>query len=387
MLMARKGGQHMPWRERSVMSERLEFVQFASQEDVNLTALCQRFGISRTTGYKWLERYSEDGLDGLEDQSRRPQHAPGRTSAAMEAQVLALRDQRPAWGGRKLYHRLRELGHHEVPSPSTITAILRRHGRLATPQRPQRDLVRFEHPEPNDLLQLDFMGHLALERGRVHPLTLLDDHSRFSLALIACDCEQQALVQVHLRAVFARYGLPRAILTDNGPPWGDSGAGGLTALEVWFIRLGIRVRHGRPRHPQTQGKVERWHRTIHAEVFRGPLYRDLAACQVAFDAFRHTYNLERPHAALEHAVPASRYQPSPRPFPATLPPIAYGPDDLVRKVNPYGIISVRSQRCFIGRGLAGMPVAVRPTTTDGRYTVHFCEHTVTTIDLRQSDEV
>lgn len=305
----------------------------------------------------------------------------------METRLLAVRDAHPSWGGLKLYHHLggRKAG---VPAPSTITTILRRHGRLDPAESPKHTAVqRFEHPEPNDLWQLDFMGHLPIQRGRVHPLSLLDDHSRFGLALVACACEQQELVQTQLIHAFERYGLPRRILTDNGPPWGTSGAGGLTALEVWLLQLGIGLSHGRPAHPQTQGKVERWHATIHAEVFRFQSPLDLDCCQQRFDGFRDEYNLERPHAALDHATPASRYHPSPRPYPARLPPIEYGPDDLVRKVNAHGIISVHNQRHFIGRGLAGMPVALRPTTTDGTLTVHFCQRQVATVILQDGSNV
>jgi transposase InsO family protein len=358
------------------MSERHEFVMLASQEGSNLSDLARRYGISRKTAYKWRDRFAVDGPTGLVDQSRRPHCSPTQTEATIEHRVLAMRDRHPSWGGRKLHAVLggRAAG---MPAPSTITAILRRHGRLDPAVSATHTLVqRFEHPEPNDLWQLDFMGHLPLQHGRVHPLSLLDDHSRFGLALVACDSQQQQLVQLHLITAFERYGLPRCILTDNGPPWGTSGAGGLTALAGWLIRLGIRVSHGRPYHPQTQGKVERWHRTIQTEVFRFQSPLDLAACQTALDCFRDTYNLERPHAALGDVPPVSRYQPSPRAYPATLPPIEYGPDDLVRTVNASGIISVHNQRHFIGRGLAGMPVAIRPTMTDGTFTVHLCQQQV-----------
>jgi transposase InsO family protein len=371
----------MPWQERTRMSERHEFVSLACQPGANISSLARRYGISRTTAYKWLDRYATAGVTGLVDQSRRPATSPRRTSDALERHVLALRDANPSWGGRKLQQVLRDAGVADVPAPSTITAILARHGRLHLDGPPPlRQPQRFEHPEPNDLWQLDFMGHRRLQYGRVHPLTLLDDHSRFGLALVACDCEQQALVQQQLTAAFTRYGLPRRILTDNGPPWGTSGAGGWTALEIWLIQLGIGISHGRPAHPQTQGKVERWHATIQTEVFRFAIPLTLASCQVAFDHFRDRYNLERPHQALAYVTPASRYQPSPRSFPSRLPPVEYGPDDLVRKVNPNGIISLDNQRHFVGRGLAGTLVALRPTTIDGHWTVHFCHQQVATLD-------
>jgi Integrase core domain len=232
------------------------------------------------------------------------------------------------------------------------------------------------------------MGHRGLGDGqRVHPLTLLDDHSRFALGLFACPHERQDLVRAHLTTCFQRYGLPQAILTDNGPPWATSGGGGLTALEAWLLRLGIEVWHGRVYHPQTQGKVERLHGTIAAEVFAHRHFPHLAACQPAFDAFRVTYNRERPHEALGYAVPISRYTPSSRPFPATLPEIGYGPDDQVRLVRDQGAISFHNRSYFISRGLIGLPVAVRPTTTDGVFQVVYCQSEVATIDLHDHPEV
>jgi transposase InsO family protein len=385
MLVPGKEGASMPWQEQTVMSERQEFVAFASQEGANIAALCRQCGISRKTGYKWRHRAAAGETD-WDDRSRRPHTSPRRTSAAMEERVLALRAAHPTWGGRKLHHRLLADGMADVPAASTMTAILRRHELLAaTP--PPRDFIRFEHPEPNALWQLDFMGHRPLETGRVHPLTLLDDHSRFALALEACAHEQQALVQTHLTAVFQRYGLPRVILSDNGSPWATAGMGGLTMLEAWLLRLGVDIWHGRVYHPQTQGKVERFHGTIAADVFAQRAFPDLTAAQASFAAFRTVYNLERPHEALDYAVPASRYQPSPRPFPQTLPEIVYGPDDAVRLVTVHGSIQWQRRRHFVSRGLVGQPVAVRPTLVDGCYAVLYCHRQVATIDLNDPEEV
>jgi transposase InsO family protein len=247
--------------------------------------------------------------------------------------------------------------------------------------------VRFAHAAPNDLWQLDFMGHRALDRGRVHPLTLLDDHSRFALTVRACADEQQTTVQDHLTTVFRRYGLPRILLSDNGSPWGSAGRGGLTQLEAWLVRLGIDVRHGRAYHPQTQGKVERFHGTLAAEVFGTRQFPDLATAQTAFTTFRACYNHERPHEALDHAVPASRYIPSPRAFPQSLPELSYGPDDQVRIVTEHGSIQWHRHRIFVSRGLVGQPVAVRPTPEDGRWAVYFCHRQVATIDRRHDPKV
>lgn len=374
----------MPWQERSVMSERQEFVAFAQQEGANISALCDRYGISRKTGYKWLARAAAPS--DLADRSRRPHVSPGRTSPDLEARILALRAEHPAWGGRKLHHRLAAQGVVGVPAPSTITAILRRHGLLA-PEPPPRDFVRFEHPAPNELWQMDFMGHRPLDQDRVHPWTLLDDHSRFALGLAACGDERQATVKAQLTAVFRRYGLPRAILSDNGSPWATAGRGGLTALEAWLLRLGVEPWHGRVAHPQTQGKVERFHGTIAAEVFAHRALADLAAAQGCFDAFRRGYNLERPHEALGYAAPASRYAPSVRSFPEIVPPVAYDPDEVVRTVTVHGSISWRGRRHFISRGLVGEPVAIRPTLDTESWEVVYCHRRVATIGHDDPDEV
>lgn len=377
----------MPWQEQSRMSLKQEFVTLAMQEDANMWELCRRFGISRPTGYKWLRRFQQDGVAGLVDQSRRPQQMPTQTPPAIEQQVLALRDQHPAWGGRKLRHWLVTHGRETVPSASTITAILRRHGRLdPTESAKHTAWQRFEHDAPNDLWQIDFKGHVPLEQGRCHPLTVLDDHSRFAVGLVACADEQFATVQVELTTLFRRFGLPRRILTDNGPPWGTPHPDQqLTIMSIWFLRLGIAVSHGRPLHPQTQGKAERFHRTLKAEVLRPPLAVDLLQSQERFDAWRTLYNHDRPHQALAMATPASRYQVSPRPFPETLPPLAYGPDDEVRSVARSGQIQYRGHAYFVSQALRGQRIALRPTLVDGVLDVYFMYHQMGTIDLRHPE--
>jgi transposase InsO family protein len=332
------------------MSERLEFVRLASLDGANLSALCRAFGISRKTAYKWLARYQQSGEAGLVEQSRRPHCSPTQTPAELEATVLAVRAAHPAWGGRKIAAWLsrQEL---PAPAPSTITTILARHGKLRAPDAPvTRPWQRFVAAAPNDLWQLDFKGVVRLETGNAYPLSVLDDHSRFALGLFACPNQQQPTVQAHLTTLFARYGLPRRILSDNGPPWGASGQDGLTALEAWLIRRGIRSSHGRAYHPQTQGKVERFHGTLAAEALAGPRLRDLPSCQQRFDAWRDVYNLERPHEALALSVPVEHYRPSPRALPVPLPPLVYGPADVVRIVKGNGVVVYRGTRYFVGRG-------------------------------------
>jgi transposase InsO family protein len=374
----------MSWQEQSVMSLRAEFVVLAERDDANVRELCRRYGISPTTGYKWIARQRAEGAAGLADRSRRPLTSPARTEPAVEQRVLELRAQQPTWGGRKLARRLADLGETDVPAPSTITAILDRHG-LIDPDAAQthRPVQRFEAAAPNDRWQLDFTGHFALERGRCHPLPVLDDHSRFALDVAACPDEQGATVQARLTALFRRYGLPGSLLCDNGPPWGATRAEHqLTTLGVWLLRLGVEVRHGRPRHPQTQGKLERLNRTLTADVIDRQRYPDLAAAQRAFDAWRETYNHERPHEALELATPITRYAPSPRRFPETLPEVGYAPGDAVRKVDAAGQISWQGRPWKVSAALVGELVGIRPTLVEDVVEIRFCHQLVRTLDPR-----
>jgi transposase InsO family protein len=364
------------------MELRREFVYLARWKGANVSALCRRFGISRATGYKWLER-SASGAE-LVDRSRRPHHSPGRCSEAVEAAVLALRARHPSWGGRKLARRLRDLGYAGVPAPSTITAILRRYGRLDGPGAAQpRDWQRFEHPCPNALWQMDFKGHFALATGRrCHPLTVLDDHSRYALGLAGCHDERSSTVQDKLTATFRRYGLPECMLCDNGGPWGDSPEHPYTPLGVWLLRLGVGIRHSRPYHPQTLGKDERFHRSLNAEVLSGPPFADLTACQQAFDQWRHVYNHERPHEALGLDVPATRYRSSPRSFPEVLPALEFAPGCHLRKVEPGGRVNFQGRRLRVPKAFAGYHIGLRPTLTDGLWEAVFLRYRIAQIDLR-----
>ena len=379
----------MPWRECERVGQRREFVELAQAEGANMAALCRRFGISRKTGYKWLGRYATDGAEGLVDRSRRPSTAPSQTAAAVEQAVVQLRLEHPAWGGRKIHQRLRDLGAAPVPAPSTITGILRRHDLLDPAEsHKHRAYQRFERAAPNELWQMDFKGHFALSAGgRCHPLTTLDDHSRFNLALRACHDERGTTVQQELTGVFREYGLPKAMLMDNGSPWGADQVSRYTPLTVWLMRLEIEVIHGRPWHPQTQGKEERFHRTLKAEVLAGQAMPDLASCQEHFDAWRVVYNTERPHEALGMAVPAQRYVPSLRSLPESLPAIEYGPCDAVRRVQEGGIISFRGQEFRVGQAFKGFRVALQPTPTDGLLEVHFCRQRIARIDLHTGQRV
>lgn len=374
----------MPWKEVSAMSSRREFVQLAEQPDANIAQLCRRFGISRKTGYKLLKRYRTEGARSLEDRSRRPHRSPRRTAATIERRVVQLR-QEVHWGGRKLHRRLRDLGFSDAPAASTITDILRRHGLLdPTEADTHRAWRRFEHAEPNQLWQMDFKGPLPTAHGHCHALTVLDDHSRFCVTLSACSNQRACTVQDRLSETFRRYGLPERMLMDNGSPWGSANLQHtLTSFTVWLMRLGIRPCHGRPYHPQTQGKDERFHRSLQAELLQHRRFKDRAHCQREFDPWRDRYNFERPHDALGLEVPATRYRPSVRDFPEHLPPIEYAAHDVVRVVRARGDIFFKGYRLPISTALCDLPVALRPTSTDGLWQVYFCHHHITTFDLRR----
>ena len=350
----------MPWKAQTPMSQREDFVQQASQEGTDISALCRGYGISRKTGYKWLGRYRSLGPTGLADQSRRPQHAPTQTPAAVEQVIIQARQQHPAWGARKLKAYLEQQGQTRLPSTSTVHAILQRHGLIeAAEAHKHRPYQRFERAAPNELWQMDFKGAFALdEGGRCYPLTVLDDHSRFLVGLHACANQQTETVQQRLTGVFQEYGLPERMLMDNGSPWGDDAERRWTRFTVWLLRLGIGVTHGRPYHPQTQGKDERLHRTLQAELLSRCRFASLADSQPHFDNWRWQYNYQRPHQALSQQPPASRYQPSPRPFPERLPELVY-PDGLpLRRVDAYGKVSFRNRPLHVGRAFAGEWIAL-----------------------------
>lgn len=376
----------MPWRERSIMSQRAEFCRLAQEPALTVRGLCRRYGISPSTGYHWLQRFAAEGPAGLADRSRRPHASPWQTPVWLEAEVLAVRRDHPAWGGRKIRAVLLRRGLAVVPAASTITAILRRHGRLDGPRTDQpRAWQRFAHLRPNELWQMDFKGPLDLPQGRCHPLTILDDHSRYALALSACTDQRTATVQARLERVFRQHGLPDRLLTDNGSPWGTAGSAARhTLLTVWLLDLEVTVIHGRPFHPQTQGKEERFHRTLKAELLDGRSFADHVQAQEAFDAWRAIYNHQRPHEALDMATPASRYGPSARAMPARIRPPEYELGIPVRTVHAGGWVAFQGQRIKCSKAFAGRRIAVRATDTDGVFDLCYRRHRMTRVDLRHA---
>jgi transposase InsO family protein len=366
-----------------VKALRLEFVTLAHTGTVPFGDLCDRYDISRPTGYKWIDRFEKEGAAGLEDRSRRPSRTPRRSPPATENAVVAERLRHPVWGARKIRKRLQSVSPEKPPAKSTITAILHRHG-LIRPEDSDahRAWNRFEYPAPNDLWQMDFKGPVVTRAGPVHPLTILDDHSRFSLGIRALLHQKTAAVQDALVQVFRQYGLPDALLVDNGGPWSRDENHEYTALTVWLLHVGVAVSHSRPYHPQTVGKDERFHRTLKEELLEGRQWLNREQLQKAFDEWRPEYNFRRPHEALGLEAPISRYRPSLRAFPETLPPMEY-PDGIeVRRVQQDGVMYFKGREILIGRPFRGYPVGLRPTSEDGVYEVLFRHFVVAQINLK-----
>lgn len=377
----------MPWMEKKVQDQRLELVRLAQLPGANLSELCRRFGVSRPTAYKWLARHDERAADaGLSNRSSRPHGSPRQSPQCLERKVLQVRSEQPAWGARKIA-RLLLVEQQVQVAPSTVNAILRRHGCIdAAASLASRPWQRFERQAPNELWQIDFKGDFALAQGRCHALTVLDDHSRYSLSLRAMGQQTHGLVHQALYEAFRRYGLPWQINADNGPPWGtgqrSSRRHTLTRLGVWLTRLGVRLSHSRPYHPQTNGKDERFHRTLKAELLQRRQLNDLDHAQREFDAWRDTYNYRRPHEALAMGTPSQRYVPSARSMPAKLPAIEYLGGDWVRKVDCSGWLGFKGRKLKFARALAGQYLAFRANSQcDSAWDVYFCDLRLCTIDL------
>ena len=365
----------MPWMEYPVSEQRRVLVRMI-ESGMPVAAAARTCGVSRKTAWKWWRRYESEGEAGLKDRSR-ARHMQESTPQRVVDAVVALRRREDTWGSRKIRKRLLDDGVVGVPAASTITEILRREGLLNEPARPQRDLVRFEAAAPNDLWQMDFKGDFTLTTGgRCFPLTILDDHSRYAIAVHAAGNQQLGTVRDVLCDVFTTYGTPKRILCDHGPPWGASGQARFTKLGVWLIEHGVDVTHGRVRHPQTQGKDERFHRTLGEDVLsKQPHWDTLTQVQEAFDDWIPRYNTYRPHDSLNLGYPNDRYQPSPRRFQWDPLPLPYPPNAAVRKVSN-GYISYRARLLRIGRAFNSRHVHVVEDPT--RITINYYTTTVRT---------
>jgi putative transposase len=378
----------MPWKETCAMDERMRFVVAASEDGAVMTQVCDRFGISRQTGYKWLERYRSRGLEGLKELSRAPlQHGMARPEELVR-KILGLRERWPNWGPRKLRAKLATLEPEaELPAASTIGDWLRREG-LTRKQGRRRRCPAYTEPfvaaiASNDVWAVDFKGWFRTGDGmRCDPLTVTD---AFSRALLRCDVVHRPdhdHVRPILEAAFCEFGLPKAIRSDNGPPFASSGAGGLSRLSVWWIKLGITPERIDPGKPQQNGRHERMHGTLKIETAKPPA-ATLSQQQQRFDLFRREFNEERPHEALGQRTPASFYRPSARSYPCAMYEPLYDAGVAVRRVRSNGEIKWGGEHIFVSEVLVGEPIGIAETD-NGNWIVRFAEIELGVIDRKHN---
>ena len=354
----------MPWKVNDVMEQRFRFIVEWQRGVFGLAELCRQHQITRQTGYKWIERFEGKGMEGLRDRSRAPQHHPNQVAEATEEQILAIRGKYPLWGARKIGAYLQRQGGGEAtPADSTIGAILKSHGltvaRKVRSKSPRRSEPLAHADGPNRVWCADFKGWFRTSDGRrCDPLTITDGYSRYLLRCQAVGGEDTVHAQPVFEAAFREYGLPERLRTDNGAPFGSNGDTGLSALAVWWIKLGIYPERIRPGKPQENGRHERMHLTLQLATASPPA-ENRREQQRRFDRFRQEYNQERPHEALAMKVPGEWFEPSPRPWPTRLPEPAYDSNLEVRPVDQGGRIRWHGNRIFISHALEGEPVGLK----------------------------
>lgn len=368
----------MPWEETTRMKQRVRFISDLESCLYTMTELCERYGISRKTGYKWAERYVAEGVDGLQDRSRAPKSCCHGTPEELVAVLVELRRAHPTWGPRKLLAVLRKREPElSWPAPSTVGGILKRQGLVEGGRRRARRSC--SHPgrpsvqasAPNGVWTGDFKGQFRTSDGCLcYPLTVADAYSRFLLGVEGLDSVSESQAWPVFERLFREYGLPEALRTDNGSPFASAGAvGGLSRLSVRWIKLGIRLERIEPGHPEQNGRHERMHRTLKQETARPPA-ASRAAQQDRFDQFRLVYNEQRPHEALALRTPGELYCPSPRPYPSQFLEPEYPGHFEVRSVRRGGEIKWQGEFVFVSEALAGERVGLEEYE-DGLWAVYF----------------
>lgn len=369
----------MPWMETDAMSQRIEFAVRARQPDVCFAALCREYGISRRVGYKWLVRArSVAHLGELREESRRPHHSPGRIAPEIEERIVALRGL-DGWGGRKLRKLLLEEG--IVVARRTVDRVIQRNGLVAPERQGRGAWQRFERAAPNDLWQMDFKGQYRIGGTEIFPWAVLDDHSRFLVGLEPLTTTATAPVWRALRRCFEGYGLPTAFLIDRGAPWWSNTNGhGLTRLSVALIKQGCELIPGRPRHPQTRGKIERFNRTLDEWLKHRGLLDRRSDLRRGFVEFRQRYNEIRPHEALDDDVPQQHFRPSERRYCPRPRLWDYPAEATVRRLNSWGVLRYRGGQYFVCEALAHEDVWCQPF--EDRVLVTYRHMHIRDIDLR-----
>lgn len=372
----------MAWRTTNVQEQRMKFVVVASRKERSLTQLCTEFGISRPTGYSWLKRYQADGIRGMQERSRRPYHSPERTDVALEKRAVELRRERPDWGARKIQHLLREEG-IRLPA-STIHRIFLRHELVRDCDRQPIAVKRFERAQPNQLWQMDFKGPKGWNQP-LGPLSVLDDHSRYALALENTRSTQAQGVQAVLERVFRENGVPEEMLMDHGTPWFNTqGRLGWSQFTVWLMDQDVALHFSGYRHPQTQGKVERFHRSLTAALLRRGTPQEEQR-QSWLDVFRHEYNCVRPHEALQMRTPHQIWHKSLRRYRESAAPWAYPSGSEVKEVDSIGQFRLNHRRHYISKALAGRQVGL--VEAQQRILVYYRQTLICELDPLQSRSI
>lgn len=376
----------MPWNHSDPVTERLRFVGLAKEGRYEMKELCERFGVSRQTGYDTLKRYEEKGVDGLKDGSHVPHTCPHRIDDEMREILLAARRAHPKWGPRKILDWLRLFRPELAPPAASTVGDLYSREKLVKPRSRTRN---WSHPgrspvrvgEPNDLWTMDFKGDFRMGDGqRCYPLTIADSHSRFLLTCHGLSSTAHAGALTVVECAFREYGLPRAIRTDNGGPFATKAIAGLSRLNIWWTQLGIahdRIALG---HPEQNGAHERMHKTLKEETAFPPA-GCMGAQQVKFDSFRTEFDFERPHETLGGQTPSSLYVRSPRELPGTLPLPEYPGHCEVRQVRANGILYFKNQQIFLSELLSGHDVALEEIA-DGIWSIYFYTLLLARLDVR-----
>lgn len=348
----------MPWERRTVYEQREEFAQ-AAMECRNFSALCREFGISRRTGYKWLERYKA-GMP-MSDRSRRPARNPGKTPPEVEARILAVRED-CGWGAKTIHKVLEHEGCTELPCIKTVNNILRRNGCIQEDESlKRRPFQRFEKDACNRMWQTDFKGEFRMADGNYcFPLDILDDHSRFLICIKPNLSTGNVVIPTFIEA-FRTFGMPDSILSDNGAQFAGFKKG-YTQFEKWLMDLDILPIHGRIKHPQTQGKIERFHRTLKSELLKRHSIADIEDAERQFQCWREKYNHMRPHEALGMRCPGEVYDPSGRKYPEEISPYEYGGQYHVIKVNSWGYVRFDKWQIYLSETMIGQNIEFRPSS-------------------------
>lgn len=361
----------MPWLETEPMNERLKFIAaYLNNEDATFTELCEGFNISTKTGYKHLNRFKAEGIDGLKERSSRPLHNANRMPELIEENILTVKQHHPTWGAKKVLNWLKqEQSHIQWPAKSTIDDLFKRH-HLIKPRKRKRQVAPYTEPfllcqSPNDVWSIDYKGHFKLgNKEYCYPLTVTDNFSRYLLAVEGSKRISLEQTQGVLTLLFSEFGLPLAIRSDNGVPFAGTGLGGLSQLAIWLIKLGIVPERIRKGHPEENGRHERMHFTLKQETALPPQY-DQKKQQACFNKFKTIFNEERPHEGINFNRPAWLYGSSDRKLPKKFAPIEYDSNfNYTRNIRTNGTIKWLGKELFISNLLIGECIALKPRTEE-----------------------